>query len=189
MSKKMLAMVLFVTIAFIPLLSIADTSWMTMPANYAMWAKYYFNTDISDEINTLQRDDAGNTVMSMDQIMTYSNPETMDLVKVSLVYFDFDTLITKSSAIDTYNRVLSFYLAIENGKYMDLTMAEISNAVDQAMDFSRKIPQASDSKFIDASDGKYAEFYSTEKGTYCLRFEDESFMKIYFFPVGQYPPK
>ncbi len=187
--KKSLSILLSIIIMIAPITCSADSSWLAVPANYALWAKYYFDLDIDEEIKGPTRDNEDHTVMKMDKISTYSNRQTMDVIKVSLIVYDTNITYTEKLNQENMKRFFSFICAIEGGNLINTTSEEIRKGIIKAIEVRTAMDSISDTKYEQAWKGKYVEFYKSEIGTYYLHYEMNSRYLVSFFPIGQYPAK
>lgn len=180
--KKLLTVLLSILIFILPLTVLSDSSWLAVPSYYKMWADMYYKVETDDEITVPGRNSENLTLTKMDKITTFTDPKTMNVVKLSIIYYDTNVTYTDKMNTDRLNRALSFFSAIEGGNFLNLSEAERSVAEKISIDIVTAIDNLTDAQYEDIWKGAYVELYVSDKGAYYIHLEYNSRYVIYFMP-------
>lgn len=182
--KRFLSL-LFVCILF-PLFSLADSlSFLGVPTYWVMWAQNVFGvTGIEEEIST-SRDNDNLTVTTMDKISAYTNPQSLEVEKLSLMFYDANLFYSEEQKQTLANKAMSFFCAIEGGNFLTISKEDAGSAVKKAIDMYDAMSDVINNQHTDLWNGKYVSFCASEQGTYYLRLLYHTRYYIYFVPSGQ----
>ena len=165
----------------------ADSSWLAVPAYYHMWADMYFEVKVDDEIRGPERNSENLTVQTMDKVSTYTNPETLNVEKISLIFHDANITYSSEMVTAKIKRAMSFFCAIEAGNLLNITSDEIRKGVNKALEIYVSVEGLTDAQYEKLWNGEYIKLCDSVKGAYYIHYEYNSRYLIYFFPNGSRP--